>query len=140
MWTFEIATGRVLDKEGQELGHAYSGYDDGDGVPEPGEGKNDPAAQHLRGVGPIPVGMWVIGEPFFHPHAGPYVMRLTPVSGTETYGRSGFLIHGDSKAKPGSGSHGCIVMSREMRMKIWESGDHLLSVIPGRSTTERNIA
>jgi hypothetical protein len=141
MWTFEIKTGRVL-RDGKEIGKGYSGYDDGDGIAEPGEGKNDPTKQAVKGVGPVPEGLWVFGAPFFHDHAGPYVLRLLPKSVPQLYGRSGFLIHGDSMRLPGSASHGCIILARDLRMKLWESGDHEIRVVSGAATNSQkeNIA
>jgi hypothetical protein len=82
-------------------------------------------------VGPVPQGKWKFGAPFFHDHAGPYVLRLFPEQGTKTFGRSGFLIHGDSMRLPGSASHGCIILARELRMQMWESGDHEILVTSG---------
>src|ERR1035438_5538324 len=38
------------------------------------------------------------------------VQALTPESGTNTFGREGFLIHGDSVQNPGTASHGCIIL------------------------------
>jgi hypothetical protein len=138
VWTFEIATGRLFDATGTCVWGAYAGYDDGDGVPEPGEGKNDPTKQAERGIGPIPEGLWMFSAPFFHRTAGPYTLRLFPKGGTKTYGRSGFLIHGDSKGRPGAASKGCIVTSRETRMALWESGDHEIMVVSG--IARRDIA
>lgn len=129
MWAFRMdgRKGELL-RDGVHVGYGYSGYDDGDGIPEPGEGKNDPTKQEIKGVGPVPCGRWKFGAPFFHPHAGPYVLRLLPEQGTKTFGRSGFLLHGDSMKLPGSASHGCIILPRDLRMKMWESGDHELLV------------
>ncbi len=130
MWTYRQRTGELL-RDGVLVGKGYSGYDDGDGVPEPGEGKNDPAAQEQRAVGPIPRGRWSIGRPFFHEARGPYVMRLSPEPGTETFGRSGFLIHGDSVKRPGTSSLGCIILARSLRILIGESWDRELEVVAG---------
>lgn len=129
MWTFRIRTGEILNLLGVVRAVGYAGKDDGDGIPEPGEGKNDPDATHLRNIGPIPVGRYRIGAPFVHPTAGEYVMRLHPLPGTDTFGRSGFLWHGDSGVAPGTASKGCIVSSRSSRMEVWESGDHVLEVV-----------
>lgn len=127
MWRYVIRTG-ALYRDGKLVTHGYSGLDDGDGIPEPGEGKNDPAAQDKRGIGPIPVGLYIIGPPESHPSAGPYTLRLGPTPGTDTHGRSGFLIHGDARV-PGTASHGCIIMPRWVRVLIWSSGDHSLRVV-----------
>lgn len=94
-----------------------------------GEGKNNPALQETPNVGPIPYGLWrIVGPPFDTPTHGPFVMRLEPCEGTQTFGRDGFLIHGDSKIAAGTASHGCIVLPRATRERIWDSGDHLLTV------------
>lgn len=129
MWTYEQGTG-WLKQDGILKGKGYSGWDDGDNVPEPGEGKNNPSVQHIKGIGPVPRGRWKIQlPPFFHQTAGPFTMRLIPMQDTPTFGRDGFLIHGDSLAKPGAASHGCIILARSLRMLIADSGDTDLEVV-----------
>jgi hypothetical protein len=139
-WTYRQRTGELL--QGDELvARGYSGLDDGDGILEPGEGRNDPAAQRERGVGPLPRGRWrIVGPPFATKSHGPYVLRLIPREGTETFGRSGFLIHGDSVKRPGTASLGCIIVPRAVRERIWKSGDCDLEVVEGAPAAERNIA
>lgn len=89
-----------------------------------GDGKNNPAKQDVHNVGPIPQGEWtIVGEPFDTTTHGPFVLRLEPKDGTETFGRSGFLIHGDSVTHPGTASEGCIILPRIMRQTIWSSGE-----------------
>lgn len=89
-----------------------------------GIGKNNPAMQNVEDVGPIPQGEWmIVGEPFDTTTHGPYVLRLEPKAGTETFGRDGFLIHGDSIEHPGTASKGCIILPRIMRQTIWSSGE-----------------
>jgi Protein of unknown function (DUF2778) len=126
--TYRQKTGEVL-RDGQLLAKGYAGWDDGDGIPEPGEGKNDPAMQAVRNVGPLPVGHYRITPPFTHPTAGPFTMRLVPLHGTETFGRDGFLIHGDSRSQPGAASHGCIILSRADRELVWATGERTLEVV-----------
>jgi hypothetical protein len=105
-------------------GIGYSGF---------GAGKNNPLAQHLPDLGPIPCGYWTIsGPPFDSPEHGPYCLRLDPRKGTETFGRSGFLIHGDSKTHPGEASNGCLIADHVTRMRIYQSGDRVLLVESGR--------
>ena len=58
-----------------------------------------------------------------------YVLRLEPDSGT--YGRTGFLMHGDSEFHPGEASKGCIIMDRVTRTRVYQSGDTKLMVVPG---------
>ena len=60
---------------------------------------------------------------------GPCVLRLEPSAQTDTRGRSGFLIHGDSKTQPGTASHGCIILPRVVREQVWQSGDRDLEVL-----------
>jgi hypothetical protein len=52
------------------------------------------------------------GPPINTAKHGPYVLRLEPASGTDTFGRSGFLMHGDSKKSPGCAFEGCVIMPR----------------------------
>ena len=95
-----------------------------------GEGKNNPDMQSVRNVGPIPQGDWTIaGPPANTADHGPYVLRLTPQDETETFGRSGFLMHGDSKNAPGTASHVCVIMPRTVREQVWDSGDRDLQVV-----------
>jgi hypothetical protein len=112
-WRFEQDTGLLFDEFGKVAGKGYSGK---------GEGVNNPA---LQNVGPIPVGGWTIGPPFFSEKHGPYCLSLSPNTWQT---RWGFLIHGDSIAHPGQASEGCIILTREVRMKVWNSGDHQLEV------------
>jgi hypothetical protein len=55
-------------------------------------------------------------------------MRLTPFPGTQTYGRDGFLIHGDNVLH--DASQGCIILDRAVRNRISSSGGNRLNVLP----------
>jgi len=125
-WQFNQTTG-VLSKYGMSIGHGYSGH---------GEGKNNPALQQVHAVGPIPCGDWTIGHPHDTKDHGPYVMRLDPNRGTETFGRSGFLMHGDSLTDPGNASEGCIVTDRDTRRRVFQSADTTLQVISGSTVPQ----
>lgn len=95
-----------------------------------GEGKNNPAYQRVHNVGPIPQGKWnIVSLTEENTSHGPYVLHLAPCDGTDTFGRSGFLIHGDSIPHPGTASQGCIILPRNIRESVWASGDRDLSVI-----------
>lgn len=119
-WTYAQRTGD-LQQDGKQVSAGYSGAN---------EGKNNPAMEDVPDVGPIPRGDWTIsGPPADSKDHGPYVLRLTPAASTETYGRSGFLMHGDSKEHPGGASHGCIVLPRTAREEVWTSGDRDLEVV-----------
>jgi len=119
-WTYEQRTGE-LQQDDKPIATGYSGS---------GAGKNNPAMESVPNVGPIPNGDWVIsGPPVDTPSHGPYVLHLEPAAGTETFGRSGFLMHGDSKEHPGCASEGCVVLPRKVREQVWNSGDRELRVI-----------
>jgi hypothetical protein len=97
----------------------------------PGPTKNNPLAQHQSNLGPLPAGVYWVGEPHDTEEHGPFVLPLVPVTGTELFGRSGFLIHGDSIQRPGTASHGCIIIGRPFREQIAAHGDKLLAVVSG---------
>ena len=127
MWTYAQKTGTLL-QDGKPVATGYSGFD---------EGKNNPAMQAVHGVGPIPQGDWTIeGPPVNTAEHGPFVLTLSPSSGTNTFGRSGFLMHGDSINAPGTASRGCIIMARVARQQVWDSGDRDLEVVPEFATQD----
>ena len=119
-WTYAQRTGELL-QDGKHVSTGYSGA---------GVGKNNPDMENAAEVGPIPRGEWRIsGPPVNSRDHGPYVLRLKPEPNTETFGRSGFLMHGDSKEHPGSASHGCVILPRAVRESVWKSGDRELRVV-----------
>ena len=120
MWFYEQATGDLRNDTGDLVETGYSGV---------GDGKNNPIMETEIGVGPIPRGLWYVGFPFNSGMHGPFCLRLTPDPATNLFGRSGFLIHGDSRTSPGNASRGCIVLSRDAREAIWDSDDHRVMVI-----------
>lgn len=81
-----------------------------------------------RQIGPIPVGVWIIGKPVDGTHMGPHAIPLTPAPGTVTKGRSGFYMHGDNQAHNKGASEGCIIQVLLVRVKVTQSGAHLLQV------------
>ena len=91
---------------------------------------NDVGAQGLHAQGPIPAGTWKLGEPADHPNLGPLAIPLEPADGTDTFGRDGFFIHGDSIEHPGFASHGCIVLPRDVRQAVASSGETFIEVVP----------
>jgi len=120
VWSYVQKTGTLL-RNNHPVGKGYSGFDNG---------KNNPDLQAVANVGPIPQGTWtIIGPPFNSPEHGPYVMRLAPNKNTHTFGRNGFLLHGDSIEAPGCGSRGCIIMPRAVRELVWQSGETVLEVV-----------
>lgn len=120
-WIYEQLTGELWHNDGL-IATGYSGT---------GEGKNNPAMQDVQSVGPIPQGLYKIGEPRDTATHGPHVLDLTPDPDNEMFGRSEFLIHGDSKSNPGTASKGCIILSRTVRDYITATKDPQLVVIKG---------
>ena len=106
--------------DGLPVGTGYAGHL---------EGRNNPAMQEIRNVGPLPRGGYLIGAPYDHPTLGPHVMNLTPYPANEMYGRSLFRIHGDNPAHVGESSDGCIVLELAAREVISQSGDSVLQVV-----------
>jgi len=121
MWIYHQKTGQLY-KDAQLLGTGYSGH---------GAGLNNPDLQSTAMVGPIPVGFYTIGTAYTEPyeHKMPPVMHLIPDSTNNMYGRSGFLIHGDSISAPGTASEGCIILNHTIRVIISKSTDRRLQVI-----------
>lgn len=119
-WTYSQKAGE-LHHDGKTIATGYSGA---------GLGKNNPGMENVPNVGPIPRGEWnVTGPPVDTPNHGPYVLRLEPKPETETFGRDGFLMHGDSREHPGCASQGCIILPRPVREEVWTSGDRDLEVV-----------
>lgn len=119
MWTYAVRRGLWSDANGDPVAFGYSGF---------GSSRNKPEDEAKPGLGPIPRGLYRIGREFDSDVHGPVCMALTP-DGHDAHGRSGFLIHGDSKLHPGAASHGCIILARVERELIADSTDELLNVV-----------
>jgi hypothetical protein len=120
MWTYKQLTGELYDSTMKRIATGYSGA---------GDGKNNPAMQEVRNIGPLPKGIYSIGAPRDlqgGPH-GPFVLPLTPNPKNEMFGRAGFLIHGDNSTH--TASEGCIILPLPIRMAISQSPDKALEVI-----------
>ena len=104
-------------------------------------GKNNPAMQDVKNVGPLPRGRYTISGPecvgttfpcpdchgaTAHRH-GPYVLRLHPAQGNEMFGRAGFLVHGDNGH--GTASEGCICIGRSFRQQVTSEGYTEIEVV-----------
>ena len=119
-WSYAQKTGE-LRQDGEPVATGYSGA---------GAGKNNPDMERVPNVGPIPQGGWTIaGPPTNTADHGPYVLTLKPEADTRTFGRTGFLMHGDSIESPGCASQGCVIMPRAIREHVWKSGDRELEVV-----------
>jgi hypothetical protein len=120
MWTFKQANGQFRH-DGNLVATGYAGRD---------AGKNNPAMENVKGIGPLPAGRYKAVELIeVHPKLGKYVIHLVPDEDTRKkivgYGRNpdSFFEHGDSKEHPGLASHGCICVELAARMKFWKSPD-----------------
>lgn len=92
-----------------------------------GSGLNDPAWCPVRGVGPLPVGLYRALAARSHPRLGPVAIPLEPARGGEQYGRSGFYVHGDNAQANATASEGCIVVQRGCRQRF-AAGDIVVVV------------
>lgn len=120
MWIYRQTNGSLLYDNWTLVGTGYSGR---------GEGKNNPFFDTQHNVGPLPRGIYMIGEPRDTPMHGPFVLPLTPDPRNDMHGRSAFLIHGDSLTRPGEASDGCIVLPRAIRERVAKALDQRLVVI-----------
>jgi Protein of unknown function (DUF2778) len=122
MWTYSQSTGVLTTADGTPLQPAgYAGN---------GLGKNNPAMQNVRDVGPLPQGFYTMAEMIEDdPITGPFSIVLVPDPTNDEFDRSGFRIHGDSLEHPGMASDGCIVQTRPNRLRVWTSQDHRLQVV-----------
>jgi hypothetical protein len=126
-WIYVQKTGGLWQKNADTDGtdflvaYGYSGHD---------AGVNNPDMQEVHEIGPIPCGTYTINPPQDTPKHGPFVLALTPDPTNNMFGRDGLLIHGDSVHYAGQhqASHGCIILARAIREKIWNSQDHTLTV------------
>jgi hypothetical protein len=55
-------------------------------------------------------------------------MHLTPV-GHNANGRTRLYIHGDNAALNHSASEGCVILPRDIRLRIAHSRDHTIEVV-----------
>lgn len=120
MWGFQLTTGALRNPSATVVGYGYSGN---------GADLDNPAGQGDRDHGPIPQGLWMIGEFFDDPgDKGLIVSRLTPVEEKDALGRTGFMIHGDNQKLNHTASDGCIILNHGLRAMIAASSDDVLLV------------
>ena len=118
-WTWLITSGTLLNLNGIPVAHGYAGH---------GNGLNNPKAISVPDVGPLPVGSYQIGQPIQDDHVGVFALPLTPDPSNEMFGRSAFFIHGDNPSLNHTASDGCIILPRQVREDISNSGDAELIV------------
>lgn len=122
-YMYEQASGELLDETNNPIAAGYAGRE---------AGKNNPDMQNVKGIGPLPRGWYTVQPPADDAVVGKYAMRLIPDASNEMFGRNSFFMHGDSSEHPGLASHGCIVMPRAVREKVWnENYTHRLQVTHG---------
>jgi Protein of unknown function (DUF2778) len=132
-WVFNSTNGNLSHDGELVTDSGWAGHD---------AGRNNPAMEADRDIGPIPRGAWFIGEAIDSQHLGPIAMPLVPyavgddwgtalgsVDATNTYGRGGFFIHGASAINPGESSHGCVILPRVVRQQIAAGDDRILQVV-----------
>ena len=73
-------------------------------------------------TGPLPAGTYTITAINNDPHRGAHTCVLTPDPANQMFGRSGFLIHGDTADRTHTASDGCIVAPLWVRQQF-EVGD-----------------
>lgn len=118
-WTYEQSTGRLLHN-GTPVATGCSGR----GLTAD-TGRNNPDMEDQAHVGPIPRGRYNIGRPHRSARTGPHVMNLTPM-GHDANGRTNFQIHGTNATN--NASEGCVILPRNIREQISNSGDADLTV------------
>jgi hypothetical protein len=120
MWVYCQSGGVLLDPSDKFADRGYSGR---------GQHKNCPASEVIPGCGPCPKGIYKMGRPFDSPEHGPLCIPLVPDATNRMYGRSGFLVRGDSVRNPGEASRGCLIFVRATREKLAASKDRLIEVV-----------
>lgn len=125
-YVFEQATGHfirhgldgdhLLDRAGYSGSFSAGGY-------------NNPDKQYEKLVGPIPQGQYSIGPATDFPTK--LAFPLTPMAGTDTRGRGGFMIHGGCLDGTLRASTGCVIVDVATRTRIASGGIALLKVIHG---------
>lgn len=122
-WTFEITTGKFYSPTGEVVSTGYAGGNCGKNP----EGRNNPAMCSVKNIGPLPEGLYAMGEPVEHSHLGPFAIPLTPDPANEMFGRGDFFLHGDTTPS-GNASEGCIIMPRTTRNAAHSSPDQKIQV------------
>jgi len=106
-WLYVQSTGELYRPDGSWCATCYSGR---------GDGLNKPEFQNVKDEGPIPVGLYGIGN--VDSEKGDLTIHLVPHPENDMQGRSGFLMHGDNHLMNHTGSEGCIVAPRLARIEV----------------------
>ncbi len=114
-WLYVDSTGTLYRPDGSLCSDAcYSGH---------GSGINNPTLDNVKNVGPIPPGLYTIGE--VDEEKGPLTIHLVPDPANEMFGRNSFLLHGDNHFMNHTGSEGCIVAPPTARAEVASTGGQL---------------
>jgi hypothetical protein len=120
MWTYQHSSVELSDATAERLAIGYSGSP---------AGENDPNKQDVSCVGPIPRRTYTISQPF----SSSEHVALGDAPGARRRERDVWSKRIPSARRfdrsPGCASEGCIIMPRPVREKVWDSGDHRLSVV-----------
>lgn len=118
---YRQSTGEWFGPDGRLWATGWSGHTDG---------RNNPLMQSRHGIGPLPVGIYIIGDPVDPPdHLGLLAMPLTPDATNEMFGRGDFYIHGANPVYPELSSDGCIVLGKSVRQRICDAPEDRLEVV-----------
>lgn len=123
MWIFNSKTGQMFSPSGKIVATGYAGGNEGKNP----EGRNNPAMQNVKSIGPLPAGTYTFGTPVPQSHLGPFAIPLVSDPGNTMFGRGSFYVHGDTTPS-GNASEGCVIMPRAIRNAMWASTDHVLVV------------
>jgi RHS repeat-associated protein len=120
-FTYSQSTGKAIctDNTGKTVV-------DKSGYAGKGEGRNNSDLQNIRNVGPIPRGGYRIEAAIHSKRTGPVALPLTPLPGTNTFGRDAFQIHGNNPTN--DASSGCVILPRHARDAINNAGGGTLTV------------
>lgn len=110
MYVYNL-TMRIFARDGSTLAHPINATS----TPYSGThaGRNNPAMCNVSNIGPLPPGRYRIERSRDSATLGPVIFDLTPLPGTDTFGRSLFRIHGNDKLN--DASHGCLILDRNVR-------------------------
>ena len=117
--TYAQKTGE-LQQDSTHVATGYSGSGSG----------NNPAMQNVADVGPIPAGDWTIAG---HPPTPPVMVHTfcnfsrTPKPRPSAAADSSCMA--TPKRHPGSASEGCVILPRDAREQVWNSGDRDLEMV-----------
>lgn len=125
MWIYEQITGKLFSPDGSLVATGYAGGNEGKNP----EGVNNHTLQMIKGVGPLPCGIYTFGEVVLQSQLGPFAIPLIPDPTNEMYGRGGFYCHGDTMAMDKSASEGCIIMPRLVRNSMYRGTDRKVEVV-----------